>query len=318
MEITGRTITESFWKGTTSRQTNDFKAVLDDQTLRIVSTSAPPGGGRYGPMDTCQVTSLIRDEVLMTALRCPPDSDRMTITFERPELVTELAHCGGTLPTLVLLALRVEQIFPATMGERRLTPPWDTTGSAVGLIKKATYRWSNPSTPEQVLAGKIFVSPELKAGWRSSDLLTPVAKVPEVQRALETEMAELADRSQDGTFILRNFTRVGRWRLPRFVEFVRLATGKPAATPTPETPAGDLILRVEFQQLREMDSEVPVLPLTATRISVSERRLFDRDLSILSAMYQTNRISSFEISPMALEDFLSKRTALQRVRRPGQ
>jgi hypothetical protein len=107
VEVKGIMTSQTTFPVHTDHRSMEFRASMDDQKLLIVSISPPPGGGRY-EVGACKVTGLNEEGGSLLMLECDDGSGnvRTSVSFERSEYITDLANGGGTLQSLVYLALK--------------------------------------------------------------------------------------------------------------------------------------------------------------------------------------------------------------------
>jgi len=295
-------------------EAHDCEVRFDKKTLLLKEVPPLPSSvaQRYAIPAPCTNILYVTKEVLMRMNRCR--NGIIVVGFDRPAYAWELGNCGATLQSCVFLALRCEELFPGLSGRRRLAPPWTATGHALSLILEAKYAWKNKSRPDQELTCTVVVSGKLKRTWRKSNLRSPVlTRHLDLMRKEEASIAPYRDGFTNGIIRFTRFTNVAGLNFPTHCEFTMFSpvpykrairAGKSGKVWSKNT--------LLFDHIRTSSAPIQILPIEAKQIDVTEYRLFDFDLGIPEALYRTNRLASFEISPLARRNFELQREKVRK------
>jgi len=290
-------------------EVQDCEVRFDKEALLIKEVPPLPSSmvQRYAIPAPCTNFLYVTKEVLMIMIRCR--NGIVGIGFDRPAYAWELGNCGDTLQSCVFLALRSEELFPGLSGRRRLAPPWTATGHALSLILEAKYAWKNKSRPDQELTCTVVVSGKLKRTWRKSNLRgIVVTSRPDFLREEEASIAPYRDGFTNGIIRFTRFTNVAGLYFPTHCEFTEFSPvpyrGTTRAGKSGKAWSKKILL---FDHIRTSLAPIQILPIEAKVIDVTDRRLFDFDLGISMASYRTNKVTSFEISPLARRNFELRR-----------
>ena len=290
-------------------EVQDCEVRFDKEALLIKEVPPLPSSmvQRYAIPAPCTNFLYVTKEVLMIMIRCR--NGIVGIGFDRPAYAWELGNCGATLQSCVFLALRSEELFPGLSGRRRLAPPWTATGHALSLILEAEYVWKNKGRPDQELTCTVVVSGKLKRTWRKSNLRgIVVTSRPDFLREEEASIAPYRDGFTNGIIRFTRFTNVAGLYFPTHCEFTEFSPvpyrGTTRAGKSGKAWSKKILL---FDHIRTSLAPIQILPIEAKVIDVTDRRLFDFDLGISRASYRTNKVTSFEISPLARRNFELRR-----------
>ena len=286
---------------TTNVTSRAFRVVFDTDTLKLVSLN-PNAGPKGGD---CTEISFIDKKVVADVLQCG-GSDRQRrfvgVSLNSAEGTWALGNCPDSLTSWVFLTLRCSELFPTGQATRRLASPSTTVGEPLSVLTEASYEFSRQTDREE-LTCDLLVRDTLRKGWTESPFVTP-EKLDRTE--LEQEKRNLAQYA-DGFVLERmsfsRFTNVAGFRFPMLAESTLYAPQRTNVATSGKASQPVATVKLVLTNITYPTEETfALLPLKGP-MTVGDGRLRDQKLHLYGCHYQTNQLTSFEITAGARSAF---------------
>ena len=237
------------------------------------------------------------------------DSPDIGAVYDSPERVWGLGNTGDGLVTRALVTLRCQKMFPmlASKGRRPLSASFTFPGEPLSVVTEADYEWKTNSNAIE-LSYQVRISEAYAQQWRESPLLNTSLFAGNPAQQVASGQS-LIDRYPKGFVLERTrfsaFTNIGTLLVPLQADFSRFARGATNVDADGHTPVLKTVSTLSLKVAGNV-SERPIdlLPVTKARsVTITEKRLQNRELEIGGVTYTTNSMSSFAIAPMAISLF---------------
>lgn len=316
VSVTGELVSSFDYNGKSKAETKTFQATFDENALLLTYVPrSPPSKYNVPPLSNLVFMS---KEYAAICSRTSGPEDVAVVSLKQPEYLWQLGNCPGDgLASRVFLVIRCLEIFSETgaSSTRPLATPSTIGGAPLSLITLAHYQFSEN---RELLTCELRVDDRLRQKWRSAPLLNPSFRAKRGTDDLLAAQAKLA-LYWDGCLTERiefsGFTNRAGIRFPTFAEFTKYSVSrKTGGNAAKEVITGKATL---ILSVLEQSAAGPVTfsgLVTAKPITVADERLTDRSFHIDGVTFETNALTSLEISPIARAKFAH---ALEAARKAG-